>query len=34
MRRDYYILEFACHEGEHDLQHYTEDTGNPEKKTK
>ncbi len=23
----YYILEFACHEGERDLQHYTEDTG-------
>ena len=23
----YYILEFACHEGERDLQHYTVDTG-------
>jgi hypothetical protein len=23
----YFILEFACHEGEQDLQHYTEDTG-------
>jgi len=23
----YYILEFACHEGERDLQHYTGDTG-------
>jgi hypothetical protein len=23
----YYILEFACHEGERDLQHYTDDTG-------
>jgi len=23
----YYILEFACYEGERDLQHYTEDTG-------
>jgi hypothetical protein len=27
----YYILEFACHEGERDLQHYTEDTGRKEK---
>jgi hypothetical protein len=26
-QKDYYILEFACHEGERDLQHYTEDTG-------
>jgi hypothetical protein len=31
-QQGYYILEFACHEGERDLQHYTEDTGNPEKK--
>ncbi len=23
----YYMLEFACHEGERDLQHYTPDTG-------
>jgi hypothetical protein len=27
----YYLLEFACHEGERDLQHYTEDTGKKEK---
>lgn len=27
----YYILEFACHEGERDLQHYTGDTGKKEK---
>jgi len=27
----YYIMEFACHEGERDLQHYTEDTGKKEK---
>ncbi|MBI4475235.1 MAG: hypothetical protein HY646_21410 [Acidobacteria bacterium] len=27
----YYMLEFACHEGERDLQHYTPDTGNKEK---
>jgi hypothetical protein len=33
-QQGYYILEFACHEGERDLQHYTEDTGNPEKKGK
>jgi len=26
-QQGYYILEFACHEGERDLQHYTEDTG-------
>jgi len=25
----YYLLEFACHEGERDLQHYTDDTGRP-----
>jgi hypothetical protein len=30
-QRGYYILEFACHEGERDLQHYTEDTGNKQK---
>jgi hypothetical protein len=27
----YMILEFACHEGEQDLQHYTDDTGRPKK---
>ncbi len=27
----YYILEFACYEGERDLQHYTEDTGKNQK---
>ena len=27
----YYIMEFACHEGERDLQHYTQDTGKKEK---
>jgi len=27
----YYILEFACDEGERDLQHYTEDTGKKQK---
>lgn len=27
----YYMLEFACHEGERDLQHYTDDTGRKEK---
>lgn len=26
---NYQILEFACHEGERDLQHYTRDTGRP-----
>jgi len=26
---NYQILEFACHEGERDLQHYTKDTGRP-----
>ncbi len=26
-QKDYYIMEFACHEGERDLQHYTPDTG-------
>jgi hypothetical protein len=31
-QRGYYILEFACHEGERDLQHYTVETGNTEKK--
>jgi hypothetical protein len=30
-QQGYYILEFACHEGERDLQHYTEDTGRKEK---
>ena len=29
MQPDYYLLEFACHEGERDLQHYTDDTGRP-----
>lgn len=26
---DHQILEFACHEGERDLQHYPQDTGRP-----
>jgi hypothetical protein len=30
-QQGYYILEFACHEGERDLQHYTTDTGKPSK---
>ena len=29
MQPGYYLLEFACHEGERDLQHYTDDTGRP-----
>jgi hypothetical protein len=30
-QQGYYILEFACYEGERDLQHYTDDTGKPKK---
>ncbi len=30
----YYLLEFACHEGERDLQHYTDDTGRPKEDRK
>jgi hypothetical protein len=30
----YYVLEFACHEGERDLQHYTDDTGRPKEDRK
>jgi hypothetical protein len=31
-QQNYYILEFACFEGERDLQHYTDDTGKPKQK--
>jgi hypothetical protein len=30
----YYMLEFACHEGERDLQHYTAETGKKETEKK
>ena len=29
----YYQLEYACHEGERDLQHFTDDTGRGESST-
>jgi hypothetical protein len=33
-QQGYYLLEFACHEGERDLQHYTDDTGRPKEDRK
>jgi hypothetical protein len=29
---NYQILEFACHEGEQDLIHYTQEEGNPNRR--